>query len=352
MLKIKVAILSNDKVFTSKIVDSFSTNYQNNIEISSFGSTELIYDFLSTNRIDVFLADDDDNITVDFDKIPSRCTFGYLARKKSVESLNGYRCIFKYQKADLIYREIISLFSENSNYKLKQDHQKSASKIITFISAAGGTGVSSLAAAYAKHRAGLGENPFYLNLETFGGAGILFPSEGNINMSNVIYSLKSNSINLSLKIESAIKKGADGVSFIDSSDVILDNLDLSSEEIMTLIEEINAMPRYNKLIIDFNFRFGDLDLAILKKSNKIILVSDGSEIVNGKTLRLLEALKIIDEEKNEILGNISIAYNKFASKTGKKINCDLLELGGFPRIDGTSSLIVEHLANQKIIEKI
>ena len=121
---------------------------------------------------------------------------------------------------------------------------------------------------------------------------------------------------------------------------------------MTLIEEINAMPRYNKLIIDFNFRFGDLDLAILKKSNKIILVSDGSEIVNGKTLRLLEALKIIDEEKNEILGNISIAYNKFASKTGKKINCDLLELGGFPRIDGTSSLIVEHLANQKIIEKI
>lgn len=175
------------------------------------------------------------------------------------------------------------MFSEVSAYSFSNgsDHEKS---VVSFISFAGGTGASTLAAAYATHLARQGKKQIYLNLEYFGCANEFFDGEGNMGMSDIIYSLKSKKNNLILKIESAIKKSSSGVYFIDAANIVLDMLELMKEDIFTLIGEIKGMDDYDELVIDSNFNFTSVDLDLLRKSDVVVAVTDGSSIANSKTL--------------------------------------------------------------------
>lgn len=111
-MKIKLAILENDLFYVKKIMNVFNTRYSDKIQIYSFSEPKKIYNFLETEKIDVLAADD--AFEVDFDRIPKRCGFAYLVDSADVESFNGKSAICKFQKAELIYKQILSIYSEQA----------------------------------------------------------------------------------------------------------------------------------------------------------------------------------------------------------------------------------------------
>lgn len=351
MIRIRVALLDTDETYSSRLANAFNTYYQDKLEVYSFTDREMAISFLSSNKVDVFLVDE--NIDFDILKIPNSCAFAYLTVVNSAEVVNGQKAVCKFQKVDLIYKEILSLFSEVSAYSFSNgsDHKKS---VVSFISFAGGTGASTLAAAYATRLARQGKKPIYLNLEYFGCANEFFDGEGNMGMSDIIYSLKSKKNNLILKIESAIKKSPSGVYFIDAANIVLDMLELKKEDIFTLIEEIKGMDDYDELVIDSNFNFTSVDLDLLRKSDVVVAVTDGSSIANSKTQRCINSIQLIEQQNDEkIVAKIKLFYNKFSSTSGKKLKeLSVDTIGGAPYCRGTTRQIVENLCAIDELDKI
>lgn len=354
MLRIKIAIIDSDKNYVERLAYAFNTNYQDKLEVYSFTDIDVALNSIITNNIDVLLAAE--NIEFDTSNIPKKCAFAYFTEMNSVNKIGTEKAICKYQKVDLIYKEILSLFSEVSNYSISVDGSSESQTLIKcFISFAGGVGVSTLSAAYAVRKAKQGLKEIYLNLENMGGAGILFSGDGNMNLSDVIYSVKGKSANLPLKIESAVKRNEDSVNFIDSSNLPLDVAELKKDDLLTLINTVKDMHEYNEIILDFNFKFDESSIELLKISDEVILVSDGSDVANEKTVRGFRALKIFEQQRDlHLTGKSKIFYNRFSSKTSRRIsdiNIDVI--GGTQRYEGyQQKQIIDNLSQNAELDKV
>lgn len=352
-MKIKLAILEKDQSYLNRIVTAFNTKYADKFEIYSFTDLTIAISTLESARIDVLVASD--VFEIDCASIPKRCGFAYFVDSADVDTVNEQRAICKFQKADLIYKQILSIYSENagsiSGFKLGDD----STKVIAFISASGGVGSSTMAAACATHFATQGKKTLYLNLEKFGSSDSFFSAEGQFDMSDIIFALKTKKTNLSMKLESCVKQDLNGVYFYSQSKIALDMLELNADEIIRLLSEAKLSGAYSYIVLDIDFGMDKESLCILRQTQSIVLVGDGSEISNLKTARVLQAL--MTREQNEdvpITNRIALAYNKFSNKTGKTVDISgARNIGGAPRYEhATTEQIIGQLSSMEMFDKI
>lgn len=130
----------------------------------SFTDQQMAMQSLESSRIDVFVVSDTKD--VDFNKIPNRCGFAYLVNSSDVETVNDQCAICKFQKIDLIYKQILSIYSEKAGSisGLKLDNV--STKIAIFNSVSGGTGASSIVAAYSIYLSSKGNKTFTSTLKS------------------------------------------------------------------------------------------------------------------------------------------------------------------------------------------
>lgn len=172
-MKIKLAILERDEGYLGRIISVFSTKYADKFEIYSFTEQKAAMAALDSSKIDVFLVSD--AFELDPSALPSRCGFAYFVDSADVDMVNNQKAICKFQKAELIYKQILSIYSEKagSMFGLKSEDGESAC-VILFDSVSGGAGASSMAAACALHFAARQKRALYLNLEKFGSSDVFF----------------------------------------------------------------------------------------------------------------------------------------------------------------------------------
>ena len=146
-MRIKLALLMEDENYLSRLTSAFSAKYAEHFEIYSFTEQGAALAAVDSARIDILIAGDTFEIPVK--ALPPRCGFAYFVDSADVEMVNGQRAICRFQKVDLIYKQILSIYSEKagavSGLKLG-DH---ACTVLAFSSPCGGTGTSSMAAACA-----------------------------------------------------------------------------------------------------------------------------------------------------------------------------------------------------------
>ena len=352
-MKIKLAILEKDKSYLSRIVSVFGTKYADKFEIYSFTDREVALSNLNTAKIDVLVAGD--SFEIDVGNLPTRCGFAYLVDSADIDMVNDQRAICKFQKADLIYKQILSVYSEKASsitgFKMNSDE----GKIVLFCSPSGGVGCSTAAAACAMHMAAAGKKTLYLNLEKFGSSDLFFSGEGLFDMSDIIFSLKSKKANLHLKLESCVKQDASGVYFYSQPKVALDMMELSTEEILRLFSEIQLMGEYAYIVVDADFSLDKEALKLYKEAQDIVLVGDGADLSNSKIRRAYEALSIMEQNADAPLTNrMSFMYNKASSKTGQTIEIQgLREIGGAPKYErATTAQILAQLAPMDLFNHI
>ena len=146
-MKIRLAILESDEGYLNRIVAVFNTKYSDKFEIYSFTDVENALQTLSTAKIDVFVVNE--SIEIDTTRIPKRCGFAYFVDSADVELLNNQPTICRFQRAELIYKQILSIYAENAgNYKELKITDEGC-KVIAFASPSGGVGCTTMAAACA-----------------------------------------------------------------------------------------------------------------------------------------------------------------------------------------------------------
>lgn len=279
-MRIKLAILEKDQNYLNRIVTAFSTKYADKFEIYSFTDKDIALSTLDSSRIDVLVASE--AFEIDVAKIPTYCGFAYFVDSSDIDHVNEQRAICKFQKADLIYKQILSVYSEKAGSVSGLKLGEESAKVIAFTSVGCGVGNSTMAAAAAMHFASKHKKTLYLNLEKFGSSDSFFSGEGQFNMSDIIFALKSKKTNLSLKLESCVKQDASGVYFYSQPKIALDMNELSPDDILRLISELKLTGAYDYIVIDIPFGIETNMLKILRQAHAIIWVGNGTEISNLK----------------------------------------------------------------------
>ena len=354
VMYIKLAIIDNDVEYFGRLSDTFSNNYENKIEICFFTDESIaLKNIKETRKFDIVLMNMDKDIS---SELPDYLVYGYLGDSNEIESYNGKIVINKYQNIDLIYRQLISLYSEkaSSNIGFRNSHDYNCYKI-AFVSVAGGVGTSTVASAFSMRMARQGK-VVYLNLEDFDSTNNFFCADGNGNLKNIIFALKSKKTNLSLKIESEIKQSNEGVYFFDACDVALDKFSMCNREKIDLIRELSTKHNFNFVIADTNISLDENNLKLLNDFDKIILVSDGSTVANAKTYKFLNSLTIVEEinEDLSVSKKIDILYNQFSNKYSKLItDTHVSTVGGINKIKGLEpSELAKNISEYQVLDKI
>lgn len=352
-MKIKLAILDKDVNYMNRFVAVFSTKYADKIEMYSFTDEEVALETLDDSRINVFIASD--AFEIDVNKLPKRCSFAYLVDSPGVDMVNEQRAICKFQKLDLIYKQILSVYSENAGNLSDLKMDDDSTKVIAFASPSGGVGCSTLAAACALHFATQGKKTLYLNLERFGSADRFFSAEGQFDMSDVIFAVKSKKANLPLKLESCVKQDPRGVYFFSETKNAMDMLELQNEECVHLISELKISGIYDYIILDLDFMMGKTMLNLYRQTHAFVWVGDGSDVSNGKLARAYQALSTIEANIDEPLtGKCGLLYNKFSSKTSAVLEgVDIRMIGGMNKFEhATTQQIMTQLASMGVLDQI
>ena len=352
-MRIKLAILEQDQSYLSRIVSVFSTKYSDKFEIYSFTNQEVAMASLDNAKIDVLVADEFFDIPVN--SLPKRCGLAYFVDSADIDSVKDQKAICKFQKAELIYKQILSVYSEKAGSLAGFRSDDNSTKIVFFNSVSGGTGASCMAAACALHYASQGKKVLYLNLEKFGTSDVFFVGEGQFGFSDIIYALKSKKSNLSIKLESCVKSDYRGVCFYSKTKVALDMLELDADDIIRLLSELKSMGVYDYIIVDTDFSIDKSSLKVLQQSQAIVWVGDGSEISNEKIYRAHSALTILEQNSDlPLTRRLCLVYNKFSSKTSSQIEgIELRNIGGAPRYEhATAGQIIDRLSKLEFFDQI
>ncbi|MCI8530176.1 MAG: chromosome partitioning protein ParA [Lachnospiraceae bacterium] len=334
-MRIKLAILENDTVYLNRIVSVFQAKYADKLEVYAFTEPDTAIRFLGAARVDVFLADA--VFEIDMEEVPARCGVAYLVEDGDVKSYKGLEAVHKFMKIEMIYRQVLGIFSEKAADVTGTNLRGEADcKVLAFLTAAGGTGSSTAAAACAMNFAQKGKKVLYLNLERFGSADVFFCMEGSSSLGDIIYAVKGKKGNLALKLESAVKHDISGVFFYSSAKMALDVEELKLDEIQEIISTLRMSGNYSYIILDLDFSMDREFLILLEKCNDIIFVADGSQVSNVKLERAIESLRILEQQYDmKLLMRSGVLYNRFSSQTSQKADiAGLNEYGGIKRFEG------------------
>lgn len=352
-MKIKLALIDKDSNYLSRIVTAFNIRYAEKLEIYSFTEPNAALQTISDKAIDVLIASD--QFDIDIGALPKNCGFAYFVDSAGIDTVKDKPAICKFQKADLIFKQILSLYSETSSRSAKIHFDDSAVRTSLFVSASGGVGCSTVAAACAAAAARQARKVLFLSLEGFGDAASFFSGDGQFTLADVIYAVKGHKSNLSLKLESALKQDASGVYFYSAPEVALDITDLSADDIKLLLREIRISGLFDYVVITVNFDLSEKNLALWKEASNIVFVSDGSDVSNLKFDRMFKAIQIMEQQDKSIrTDHLDILYNKFSSKTGKTISgLSIKTLGGIPRFEHASTQeVIEQISGMEVIKKL
>ena len=245
MKKIRVVIADTDKNYIEHFTGCAQINYFEQMELSTFTVQDKLEDYLQKQECDVLLY------TQEFKISEYRGVRFILSEEKEPGEIDGTALLCKYQKMERIYKLLLNAYAESKeSYKLHLQNQKTGTRIVTFISAAGGAGKSLCAAGFSYIQAVSGKRVLYLSTETFPTTEEFFSAEGEITLSQVFFAIKRSKGNVPMKIESALQWDRCGVSFFRPGDNPLEVLEITSQDWEELLVQLIAMNRFDVIVVD------------------------------------------------------------------------------------------------------
>jgi len=106
-MKIRLGIIDDDSRYTTRLIGYFNAHYSDKLEIFAFSLPELLSNYLKEARLDVLLADPD--LVPEGFTVPKTMQLAYFSNTADIETIRGVRTLCKYQKTELIYKEILNL---------------------------------------------------------------------------------------------------------------------------------------------------------------------------------------------------------------------------------------------------
>ena len=328
-MKIRLAILESDPHYLQRVVPIFNNKFGSDLEIYSFTDIDAALNCLNEKNIDVFLSSTAFKIYSAV--LPGKCGFAYLVESMDIDKIDNKKTICKFQKCDLIYKQILSIYSEQiPNITGISNERAGDCKTIIFSSPSGGVGTSTVAAACAQSIASKGYKVLYLNLETYGDADSFFSCDGQFDFSEIIYAVKSTRTNRAMKLQSTVKQDQSGVYFYSSVKIAIDMMDMTADDFITLQNEIKALGTYNYIIIDVDFPKDRKFFKTFECCNNLVMVSENSTTSNLKIDKAIKAMQIMDSHSEYAIQPKTLLIKNKCANTKELNNHEIRLLGSFP----------------------
>lgn len=342
-MKIKVSFIDDDNSYLQRVKAKLRKDYPDSIEAGYYNNLDVFVQNYHNDRADVAVIN---SSLIDEDSISGlQCPVLLISEDNSEGSIGDYPVIGKYQKFEEVYRKILSIIAD-SPIKMIVPNDPNG-RIIVFASPAGGSGSSTLAVACAERLSKLGKRVMYINLESIA---YYYYTGNNGGFEDLMFTLKENKSNLSLKIESLARKTENGVTVLPAVKNALDLSSLEDEDVDALINAAYRIESVDYLIVDSDFSLNARIYDLFDKATCVIMVSDGAEVANHKIKVSLECFEALSG-KYDFINKIRILYNKFsAGSFCGKLQGDYPDLGVVPRYKATQKQIVEAVSELNIFD--
>ena len=167
-----------------------------------------------------------------------------------------------------------------------------------------------------------------------------------------MYTIKENSANTTVKIESMARKTENGVVVLPAVKNALDLCSLADEDVEAFIAAVERLESIDYIVIDADFTLTRRTYKLLNKSETVIMTTDGSESANSKLQMGLNCLSVYEGEY-DMLSKIRIVYNRFnESYFCGRINTTIPVLGTVPRYKASMKEIIDEVSETTLFDGI
>lgn len=296
-MKIKLLIATSDRDYVEHLSSVLSENYADVFEVGVCSSTELLEDSVAMNRFDVALLEPRfvSFMNLNLVSLPLILWDGL---QDDAHGCHELRKVRKYQKisslAGNVLEEYAGISSSAGNFASMK------AKITAVWSPAGGVGKTTVALAYAAHKASSNEQVVYLNLESFSSTSIYFSGKGK-SISAVFENLDSNLPVLLKGIRQ--QDSGSGITYFGGP-INYDDINVLTEEDVKTI--INACATdVDELIIDLPSQCDKKVQQAFELANTVFLVSDQSSTSEAKLKQFINQHSVAQkiQEKSVLVNN-------------------------------------------------
>lgn len=355
-MKIKVFICSEDTLYCEKLVNYFNSYYYDKFQWNVYTQSIYLEQLFRSKKADIILVGEEMKTALDNleEELLRGQLWAYLT-EDDMESREGENCLAKYRRADWIYRELLNLYAKREHVHYEtQPIVSGKTAFITFVSAGGGHGASTIACAAAKAFSAM-EKVLYINLEDIGSCGSVFTGENKLGFDELVYAIKSRRNTLGLKLESAVSRDRSGTYYFRECTNPMDLQTLSAADIRELLRTIALSKVYDKVVIDLGNSLQDKEITAMSMAGSIVMIMVHEEIAELKLKRYLEYLQTVEEVKQmDIISKMCVYYNKTLKSMNLPENVQGIRIGGaFPLIkNGNYVGIIDKIAAMELLQEI
>ena len=320
MSKLHLLIADNDVDYVNSVVSFLTSAYAGRFILSSFTEEQPFVNFLGRNKstkeckLDILL------LGSGFDAGSYQAFNGgvVIILEEKYDQIKNQnkgekKKIFKYQRGDVLVSQALQIFADISPEACGLCSGGQTTRVIAICSPDGGVGKTTAAIGMSVQAAWEGKKVFYLNLEFLPSTELFFSGEQEQNLSNVIYYLKNNRKNLSMKLDGA--KCVDPwyrIDYFKEPDSVLDLKEDIAQELRTLVRQLVLTGSYDRIYIDMSASLEQNYLAVLEICDDILVLFTQDVISVEKTKKLIKEFELLERGKDlALLEKVSLIINKY-----------------------------------------
>ena len=323
-MNIRILVASNDKEYAIRlagILERTTPHTGDVFEIALFTDNEKLIETLADSkssgrvRFDIALIDEEISNLV-LGVIPVVLLLTEEDARNGTQYAGNSSAVYvnKYQRvSDIVKNLLLALAS------LRSDIGIGSGIVCAFYSPIGGSGTSTLAAAFAMELAKSGIKPLYVSFEYFNGSELMFGEDNTVpqGLYDVFYAIADGG-GVTATIDAVKTSDSSGVSFLKKFPFWTEVIQRTPDEIQTFINAARSAHEIDIIVLDLGSGFASFTERALQCADEIFVVV-GVDPVSDLKLKAL-----FDEETyffQDFLNKTSLIYNKAPTNPQKSFGC-------------------------------
>lgn len=300
----KIALFDKNENYVQHFLHTAQTVYKERMEVVSAEDVTEAKELLEKEEPDIVLVDSG----FPWISVKNRLKM-YLTEEKGTEDINGVPAVHKFQKFGLLLERIESVLSDYKANPQNYPVECKKTQVTAFVSAAGGTGKTTLAIAYARHYAVSGEQVLMLSMENSSSLSMVFSCEGKKTLSEALTDVTEEEYGK--KVEQLIQREHKGVYYIEPAKLPLTDNVSTAERLQHLLQAVYEINAFDRIVIELGDAYLAVSESILEKAEEIMLVTEESDVAFYKTAYFISAYVQADTKKaEEWLDKMMLLINK------------------------------------------
>lgn len=305
-MQMNLIFCNTEDYFLNQIAD-FISRTQKEIQIMVYSDYEKAYEYIEKNhnQIEAVLADG-----VFFNKeLPDKVTKILCSNYTELFPEDGFYQLNVFQRDEDLIRDLKKICLEQGVLQTVGDTEQ-VGKLISFFSIQGGSGQSTIAYQLAASLAQTYKILYYSS-DFCNVYQTMYPVEHPTEISQLIFNSKDRQLHKDHFFQ-AIVRNQHGVYVLPPFQTIGDIVELKEEDIVFLLEQVQALHEFDFIFLDLNHQLDQLQQQLLSMSEKIISVYTTDFVGQQKQQKLQQDLYI---SKLRLLEKTEFVFNKSVQDT-------------------------------------